>query len=156
MVLWCVLLSCTFEWCVCHLKVVLVTDADTQFEQFAANALCSPQAIVPCHLLEQGHGLLGDPWRERSCPRLVLPKELEALTMPPQKCLWLNNDEGLFPGPHHACQKHQEYAVSPGTGRPFHLSTQDDHLLTRASRFLPPIQTCFGQDRPGWRAARRK
>src|SRR5947209_1272553 len=29
----------------------------------------------------QGDGLLRDPWRERSCLRLVFPKELETLAM---------------------------------------------------------------------------
>ncbi len=50
--------------------------------------------------------------------------------MPPQQRLWLNDDEGLFPGPHHACQQDQVHPVRLGTGRSFHLSTQDDQLLT--------------------------
>lgn len=73
--------------CGAHSSHVLLNrplaDADAQLKQFAPDALCSPQSIVPGHLLDQGHGLLGDPWRERSCPGLVLPKELEALAMPP-------------------------------------------------------------------------
>src|SRR5262249_49432347 len=82
-VLRCAWLSCTSEWSSCHLKVVLVTDADTQLEQFASDPLRSPQSIVPCHLLDHGHSFLGYPWCSRSCPRRVLPKELEAVAMPP-------------------------------------------------------------------------
>ena len=55
--------------------------------------------------------------------------------------LWLNDDEGLFPAPNYLGQQDQKYAVRPGTGRPFHLSPQDDQLLTRTSRFLPQAQT---------------
>src|SRR5260370_28524971 len=81
-------------------------------------------AIVSCHLFHQGHGLRGDPWFGRSCPRYVLTKEFEALAMPPQQRLWLNDDEGLFPVPHHSCQQDQEHPVRLGTRRPHHLSTQ--------------------------------
>jgi|SRR5215471_13058701 len=52
------------------------TEADAYLEQFTPDAFCTPQSVVPGHLLDQGHGFLGDPWLERSCPRLVLPKEL--------------------------------------------------------------------------------
>ncbi len=55
--------------------------------------------------------------------------------MPPQQRLWLNDDEGLFPGPHHACQQDQVHPVRLGTGRSFHLSTQDDQLLTQEGVF---------------------
>src|SRR5215472_16372587 len=57
-------------------------NVNAQLEEFASDAFCSPQAVVPCHLLNQGHRLLRDPWLERSCPRLVLPEEFEALTVP--------------------------------------------------------------------------
>jgi hypothetical protein len=62
--------------------------------------------------------------------------------MPLQQHLWLNDDEGLLPAPNYLGQQDQEYAVRPGTGRPFHLSPQDDQLLTRTSHFLPQAQTC--------------
>src|SRR5215469_12058712 len=88
-----------------------LADVDSQFEQFATNTLCSPQAIVPGHLLDQGHGLLGDPWLERSCPGLVLPKELEALAMPPQERLWPNDEQRLLPGSDHPGQKNQKHPV---------------------------------------------
>src|SRR5258708_36113529 len=87
-------------------------------------------AIVPCHLFHQGHGLRGDPWFGRSCPRYVLPKEFEALAMPPQQRLWLNDDEGLFPGPHHACQQDQLHPVRLGTGRTIPQSTAARTYLT--------------------------
>ena len=36
-----------------------LADVDAELEEFTTNPLCPPQAIVPCHLLDQGHGLLG-------------------------------------------------------------------------------------------------
>src|SRR5215813_11851308 len=72
--------------------------ADAQLEQFAPDAFCSPQSILPCHLFDQGHGLLRDPWLERGCSGLVSPKELKAQVMPAQQRLWLNNEERLLPG----------------------------------------------------------
>jgi hypothetical protein len=62
--------------------------------------------------------------------------------MPPQQRLWLNEEQRLFPGPHHSCEQDQEHPVGPDTGMPFHLSTQGDQALTRTSRFLPQAQTC--------------
>jgi hypothetical protein len=130
-------------------------NVNAQLEEFASDAFCSPQAVVPCHLLNQGHCLLRDPWLERSCSGLVLPEEFEALTMPSQQCLWLDDEQRLFPGTYYSGQQHKEHAVRLGTGRSFHLATQDDHLLTRASRFLPPVRTYFWQGQSESQAAAR-
>jgi hypothetical protein len=50
--------------------------------------------------------------------------------MPPQKRLWLDNEQGLFPGPNRPSQQHQEHPVRFGTGGSFHLSTKNNELLT--------------------------
>jgi hypothetical protein len=49
--------------------------------------------------------------------------------------VFLNDEEGLFPGPNHACQKHQEHAVRFGTCRSFHVSAQDNQLLAQECVF---------------------
>jgi len=41
----------------------------------------------------------------------------------------------LFPGSYHPGKKHQEHAVRLGTGRSFHLSTQDEKLLSEQCVF---------------------
>ena len=64
--------------------------------------------------------------------------------MPPQQRLWLNDEQRLFPGPHHACQQDQEHPVGSGTGRPFHLSTQDDQLLTQQGVFCHKLGLATG------------
>jgi hypothetical protein len=52
-----------------------VTDMNTQLEQFATNTFRLPQSIVPCHLLDQRHGLSGYLRFGRSRPRFVLPEK---------------------------------------------------------------------------------
>src|SRR5215470_3532465 len=99
---------------------------------FTTNPFCSPQSIVPRHLLNQGDGLLGDPWCGRSSPRLVLPKAFAAQAMPPQHRLWLNEEQRLFPCPHHACQQDQEHPVGSGTGD----ETVVERLKTKACQPL--------------------
>jgi hypothetical protein len=56
--------------------------------------------------------------------------QLEALAMPPQERLWLDKEQCLLPGSYHPCQKHQEHPIRFGTGKSFHLSPQDDQLLS--------------------------
>jgi hypothetical protein len=48
----------------------------------------------------------------------------------PQKCLWLDKEERLFPGSHHPGQKQQEKPVSLSVDGLFDLSTKDDQLLS--------------------------
>ncbi len=102
----------------------------TQLEEFAPDSFCSPESIVPCHLLNQGHILSGDLGCGKNGSGLVFPKELEALAMPLQERLWLDKEQRLLPGSYHPCQKHQEHPIRFGTGRSFHLSPQDDQLLS--------------------------
>jgi hypothetical protein len=59
-----------------------LADAYPQLEQFALDALCSPESVVPGHLLNQGHRLCGEFRLRRCCSGLVFPVELEALAMP--------------------------------------------------------------------------
>jgi len=107
-----------------------LADADAQFEEFTTNPFCSPQSVVPCHFLDQGDGLGGYPWCGRSCPGLVLPQELKALTMPPQQRLRLDNEQRLLPCPNHPCQEDEEHAIRFRACGAFHLPPEDDELLT--------------------------
>ncbi len=61
-----------------------------QLEEFATDPFRSPQAIVPCHLLDQRHDVCGDLRFGRSRSGLVLPIQPEFLAMPVQ--------EGRLPG----------------------------------------------------------
>ena len=59
-----------------------------------------------------------------------------SLAMPLEQRLWLGNEQGLFPGPNCPRQKNQEHPVRFGTGGSFHLSPDDDQLLTKKRVFL--------------------
>jgi hypothetical protein len=55
--------------------------------------------------------------------------------MPPEKCLRLNNQEGLPPCSNGLCQKHQQDAIPLGAHGSFALSTKDDELLAEERIF---------------------
>jgi hypothetical protein len=55
--------------------------------------------------------------------------------MPPQKRLWLNDEQGLLPGPNHPRQKHQEHPIGLLENRSFDLSAKDDEFLAEECVF---------------------
>jgi hypothetical protein len=65
--------------------------------------------------------------------------------MPAQQRLWLNNEEGLFPGANDPGQKHQKHPIRPGTDRSFHLPLEDDQLLTQQGIFCDQFGLAFGK-----------
>jgi len=67
----------------------------------------------------------------RSGFRFVSPKQTKPLSMPPQKRFWLDDEQGLFPGPNQPCQKHQEDPICLGACRSF----EDDQLLAQERVF---------------------
>ena len=105
----------------------MVRQADTkaQLEQFSPDPFRSPQSVVPGHFLDQGHGLWGDLWFGRRRSGLVLPIQPQSLTVLPQKSLWLNDEQRVFPCSNHPCEKHEEQAIRIGTDRAFDMSAQE-------------------------------
>ena len=65
--------------------------------------------------------------------------------MPPQKRLWLDNEQGLFPGPNRPSQKHQEHTVRFGTGGSFHPSTKNNELLSEEGIFCHEFGLASGK-----------
>ncbi len=55
--------------------------------------------------------------------------------MPPQERIWLNDGKRLLPGPNRPCQKHQKHPIRFGAGWSFHMSAQDDKLLSEKCVF---------------------
>jgi hypothetical protein len=100
-----------------------------QLKSITPNALSPPKPIVLCHVFDQRNDLSRHLWFIRSGFRLVLPEKTKALTVPAQKGLWLDNQEGLSPGPRRSCQKHQEASIPLGAYWSFALSTKNDELL---------------------------
>jgi hypothetical protein len=95
--------------------------------------------------LPQGDILCGDLWFGRSCSGFVFPIELEALPMPSQERLWLNDEKRLLPVPNRPRQKNQEHPVRFGTGRSFHLSAEDNERLSKESVFCHEYRLAPGK-----------
>ncbi len=55
--------------------------------------------------------------------------------MPPQERIWLNDEKRLLPGPNRPCQKHQKHPIRFGAGWSFHMSAQDEKLLSEQCVF---------------------
>jgi hypothetical protein len=76
---------------------------NTQFQQFTAYPLSSPESILRRHFPDQGDGFYGYSRFVSICFRSALPEQVEELTMPPQQGFWLNEEERLLPGPNSPC-----------------------------------------------------
>jgi hypothetical protein len=122
-----------------HVSHVLLdrafADVKTQLEQFAPDPFRSPQSIIPCHLPDQSHCLLGYFWFRSSRSGLALPIQLPSLAMPTQKRFWLDDEQRLFPGPNHPCEKHQEHPICLRACWSFDLPTEDNELLAEKGVF---------------------
>jgi hypothetical protein len=81
--------------------------------------------------LPQRHGLSGYLWFGHTRSRFVLPEQAKSLAMPSEQRLWLDNEQGLFPGLNRPRQKNQEHPVRFATGGSFHLSAEDNELLAK-------------------------
>ena len=55
--------------------------------------------------------------------------------MPAQHCLWLHDQQGGLSGTNQRGQQDQEDAISSGESWPFHLSLQNDELLSEEGIF---------------------
>ena len=50
--------------------------------------------------------------------------------MPAEQGVWLHDQEGLLPGSNEPGQQDEEDAIGPGDCWPFHLSPENDELLS--------------------------
>lgn len=74
------------------------THTNTQLEQFPADPLRPPQAILRGHGRDQPPGLFGDAWLSGWSRGFGFPDEPETLPVPAEKCLGLNTHESAPPG----------------------------------------------------------
>src|SRR5262245_25173097 len=87
-------------------------DVNLQFEQFAPNALGSPQTIIQRHGLNQGDGLGRDFGSPRNRFRTLPPEPAERLAVPVEEGLRLDNEERLFPVTDGTREYDQEHAIA--------------------------------------------
>ena len=55
--------------------------------------------------------------------------------MPPEQCVWLDNEKSLLPRSNQPGQQDEEHAIGSGDGWSFHLSLKDDELLAEEGIF---------------------
>ncbi len=101
-----------------------------QLQEFTPDPFSTPQSILRRHLPDQGDGLGGDLGLARSGLGLVLPVQAKELPMPPEQGVWLHDHEGLLPSLNQPGQQDQEHAIGSSESWPFHLSPQNDELLS--------------------------
>ncbi len=65
--------------------------------------------------------------------------------MPTEERLWLHDEKRLLPGPNHPGQKHQEHPIRFGTGGSFHVSAEDNELLTEECVFYHEFRLAPGK-----------
>ncbi len=105
-------------------------DADTQFEQFAADPFRTPARILGGHLLNQVHHVLAEMRPPKAGTTLEPPEELEPLAMPTEESIRFENQEGLLPRWKPAGEEQQGEAVPAGQVRSLYVAVEDDQLLT--------------------------
>jgi hypothetical protein len=69
----------------------------------------------------------------------------ESLTVPPQKSLWLNDEQRVFPYSNYSCKKHEEHASCFVTNGPFGVSAQDNQLLAMERVFCNQFGLASGK-----------
>src|SRR5579885_1167716 len=73
-------------------------DGNTQFQQFASDALGSPQPVFADHAQNEYHRFKWQPGIARRWPGFASPHPTKQVSMPAQQCSWLDNQQGLLPG----------------------------------------------------------
>jgi hypothetical protein len=92
---------------------------DAEFQQFPTNPFSTPKPIVLGHLPDQGDRFRGDLGLANMSLGRALPIQAKELPMPPEKCVWLHDEEGLLPGSNQPGQQDEEDAIGPGERWPF-------------------------------------
>ena len=73
-------------------------DVNPQFQELSVNSRSSPERILGCHLLDQIDLGLRDRWPARRRPALPFPEYSEALPVPADEGLRLDDQERCLPG----------------------------------------------------------
>jgi hypothetical protein len=72
-----------------------LSDVDSEFEQLAVDAGCTPTGILPARLADQSADLAGNQWPSGlAAPHLPGPKQAKGDTMPGHDRFWLDYGQG--------------------------------------------------------------
>jgi hypothetical protein len=103
-------------------------DPDAELHEFTTDALHSPEAVLPGHLLDYGDGFRCRPGAPTPVVGLEPTEQPEALAMPAKQHIGLEDEEGFLPTPDPAGEEDEPEAI--GWGEPW-LATLavEDHEL---------------------------
>lgn len=90
-------------WAASHAAVLADcgwADDDAEFEELAGDAFSAPADVVEEHLLDESDGGLGGRWWMSVVVGfgLASPDEAKQVTMPAQRGVGMDHEEGCFPG----------------------------------------------------------
>jgi len=102
---------------------------DSEFHEFTTDALHAPEAVLPGHLLDQRDGFGGDPGAPTPVAGLEPPEQPEALAMPAQERIGLEDEDGFLPSPDPAGEEDEPRAIGWGESWLVNLAVEDDELL---------------------------
>jgi hypothetical protein len=133
-----------------------LADVDAELQQFAVDARCSPQRILPAHRADQIADLFGHGRPPRlTVPDLPRPKKSEALPMPGNDGFRLHDEEGGSPIGPSLGQPCPEKAISGGQFRPLHRALEHAELVTQSEDL--DLEGCSAAERsPKGREERSK
>src|SRR5579871_2061963 len=99
-------------------------NTQAQLQQFTPNAFAAPRLILDGHLFNQGNGCLIQAWSSGWLMRFMPPEQLEALPMPLEQRLRLDNQQRLFPTLHATDKQYQQPTIKRCECRLFYLPLQ--------------------------------
>jgi hypothetical protein len=101
---------------------------DTDLHKFATHALHTPETVLPGHLLDQSDGLGGYPGAPTPVAGLDRPEQPEALAMPAQERIGLEDEEGFLLTPDPAGEEDEPEAIGWGEAGLVDLAMKDNEL----------------------------
>ena len=110
-------------------------DTQAQFQQFTPDAFTAPPPILNGHLFNQGNRGFIQAGSTHWLVRFMPPEQPEALPMPLEQRLRLDNQQRLFPALYTTGKQHQQPSIKRRERRLFDLPLQDDQLLAQQRIF---------------------
>ncbi len=106
-------------------------DGHPQLQEFAADALGTPERVVGRQQPDQGDRLRRERRASRPRARLAPPERAETRAMSAQQGLGLDEEQGLPPGADAAREQHQERQIRPRHGHTLDAAAQHQQLLAQ-------------------------
>ena len=120
-------------------------DADAELQEFAADALRTPERIVCGHRLDERDDFRRESLRLTTGSGLSSPDDLEEVSMPAQQRLGIDDVQSVPPSAAQPGQDEQEQAIIVVEPRSSDAATQDDDLLTEQSILGQELRACAGE-----------